>query len=200
MPFGKKPVQGSREEFSYDLLKNRMPSETRQFSVLFRGPRNNLENVLLSPGPIRSHALLFQKLPSLPAVIPTKEEHDQQQQKAGAMAMTDIQNLAQAVFCAKLFLSEMEARGMGNLEALCKNPLEFVSKDVNGVIHIGAHTGQEAAWYYASHIAQKAVHIECNPNMIPRLEENVKGFGHVVIQACLWNVAGEERDFFFTDR
>ena len=71
------------------------------------------------------------------------------------MAGTDIQNLAQAVSFAKLFLSEMEAQGMGNLEALCKSPLEYVSKDVNGVIHIGAHTGQEAAWYYASHIAQK---------------------------------------------
>ena len=116
------------------------------------------------------------------------------------MAGTDIQNLAQAVSFAKLFLSEMEAQGLGNLEALCKSPLEYVSKDVNvnGVIHTGAHTGQEAAWYYASHIAQKVVHIECNPNMIPRLEENVKGFGHVAIQACLWNVAGEERDFFFS--
>ena len=181
MPFGKKPVQGSKEEFSYDRLKNQMPSE----------------NVLVTPGRIRSRALLFQKLRSLPAVIPTKEEHEQQQQKAHEQRFaTDMQNLAQAVFSAKLFLSEMEARGVGNLE--CNNPLEYVSKDVNGVIHIGAHTGQEAAWYYASHIAQKVVHIECNPNMIPRLEENVKGFGHVAIQACLWNVAGEERDFFFS--
>jgi hypothetical protein len=112
----------------------------------------------------------------------------------------DIQYLAHAVSSAKLFLNEMEALGMGNLEVLFKSPLEFLSKDVNGVIHIGAHTGQEAAWYYASHIAHKVVHIECNPNMIPRLEETVKGFGHVAIQACLWNVAGEERDFFFTDR
>jgi hypothetical protein len=202
MPFGKKPVQGSEEEFSFDRLKNQIPSERQQFSVLFRGPRSNLESVSVIPGPIRSRALLFQKLPSLPAVIPTKTEHEQQQQqqKAGATAATNIQNLAQAVCCAKLFLSEMEALGMGNLDVLCKGPLEFVSKDVNGVIHIGAHTGQEAAWYFASHIAQKVVHIECNPNMIPRLEENVKGFGHVAIQACLWNVAGEERDFFFTDR
>jgi hypothetical protein len=120
-------------------------------------------------------------------------------QKAHAQLLTpDMRLIAQAVLSAKLFLSEMEARGVGNLEDF--NPLEFVSKDVNGVIHIGAHTGQEAAWYFASHIAQKVVHIECNPNMIPRLEENVKGFGHVAIQACLWNVAGEERDFFFTDR
>jgi len=202
MPFGKKPVPRSEVEFSFDSLKIQTPSEGQQFSVLFRGVRSNLESVLLTPGRVRSRALLFQKLPLLPAVIPTKEELEQQQQKAGAtmMAATDIQNLAQAVCCAKLFLSELEALGMGNLEVLCKSPLEYVSKDVNGVIHIGAHTGQEAAWYFASHIAQKVVHIECNPNIIPRLEENVKNFGHVAIQACLWNVAGEERDFFFTDR
>jgi len=183
MPFGKKPVQGPTEEFSYDRLKHLMPSE----------------NVSVIPGPIRSRTLLFQRLRYLPADIPTKEEHELQKQKARAQLLTpDMRLIAQAVLSAKLFLSEMEARGMGNLED--DNPLEFVSKDVNGVIHIGAHTGQEAAWYFASHIAQKVVHIECNPNMIPRLEENVKGFGHVAIQACLWNVAGEERDFFFTDR
>jgi len=43
------------------------------------------------------------------------------------------------------------------------------------------------------------VHIECNPKLIPQLAANVTPFGHTCIQACLWNVAGQQREFFFTD-
>jgi len=67
-------------------------------------------------------------------------------------------------------------------------------KGVRGVIHVGAHVGQEAFEYY-SLVQDKAVHIECNPAVIPALRQNVSCLGQAVIHACLWGSAGERRKF-----
>jgi len=67
-------------------------------------------------------------------------------------------------------------------------------KSITGVIHIGAHRGQEAPWYYTQ-VGSNVVWIECNPSLIPSLAANVAPYGQSCLQACLWRVAGENRTF-----
>jgi len=44
---------------------------------------------------------------------------------------------------------EMEAKALGTLDEYFPTAISDVSDDVSGVIHIGAHVGQEAGWYYS---------------------------------------------------
>ena len=75
-----------------------------------------------------------------------------------------------------------------------RHSTKSLEEGVRGVIHIGAHVGQEASGY-SSLVGDRVVHIECNPAMIPALQSNVTCLGHAVVQACLWNRAGERRQF-----
>jgi FkbM family methyltransferase len=68
-----------------------------------------------------------------------------------------------------------------------------IEDGVLGVIHVGAHLGQEAPGYFLR-VGDKVIHIECNAQLVPRLRENVGCFGHQVVQACVWS-RDEERMF-----
>ena len=68
-----------------------------------------------------------------------------------------------------------------------------IGDGVLGVIHVGAHLGQEAPGYFLS-VGDNVIHIECNAQLVPRLRENVGCFGHQVVQACVWS-GNEERMF-----
>ena len=62
------------------------------------------------------------------------------------------------------------------------------------------HVNERVCWTrYYSKVNKNCVHIEENPRIMDELKQNVEPFGHMCIQALLWNVAGEERDFFLTD-
>jgi len=74
----------------------------------------------------------------------------------------------------------------------------LVEGGVTGIIHVGAHLGEEAMQYHA-HVKNRAVHIECNAELLPRLHRNVACLGQVALQGCLWNTDGEERKFWLTE-
>jgi FkbM family methyltransferase len=95
----------------------------------------------------------------------------------------------------RMMIEELHAKGVS--EASYTSPVAHLGPETTGVVHIGAHRGQEAPWY-AARVGRNVVWIECNPSVLPSLEANVGGYGHTVVQACLWNVAGEVRQFHLT--
>lgn len=68
----------------------------------------------------------------------------------------------------------------------------------NGVLHVGAHVGEEAP-AYARAGAGPVTWIEANPELIPRLSDVVAQYGHRVVQALVSDVAGVEREFIVTN-
>lgn len=77
------------------------------------------------------------------------------------------------------------------------HPLRFIQKST-GVVHVGAHTGEEA-WIYNS-FGVPAIWVEANPSLMQRLEEEISRFPRqVAIQALLTQTAGEETDFWVTN-
>jgi FkbM family methyltransferase len=80
----------------------------------------------------------------------------------------------------------------------CREPGALGPEHVEeGVLHIGAHLGQEAFSYF-SKVGKHVVHIECNPALLPSLRKNVACMGHTAIQACLWHTAGEHQELHMT--
>ena len=61
---------------------------------------------------------------------------------------------------------------------------------VTGVIHAGAHLGQEAKLYRSCGI-DEVLWIEANPETIDELRANVQQFGHRVAWACLAATSGD---------
>lgn len=61
---------------------------------------------------------------------------------------------------------------------------------IRGVIHAGAHFGQEAERFRSCGI-EDVLWIEANPEIIGELRANVERFGHRVAQACLAATSGE---------
>ena len=61
---------------------------------------------------------------------------------------------------------------------------------VTGVIHAGAHFGQEAELYRSCGI-DEVLWIEANPQMIDELRANVERFGQRVASACLAPMSGD---------
>lgn len=59
-----------------------------------------------------------------------------------------------------------------------------IADSVTGVLHIGAHTGQEAPLYEELGI-KNVVWVEANPAVIPRLRANVEPLGHRVIECAV---------------
>ena len=149
----------------------------------------NMPQLSITPSPILSKPLLHHYSSMLPNVIPPMKDPQRDE---------SIRAVANCVAAAKSFLAEMEAKGLGEIDRYVSMPFDHLTSDCHGVIHIGAHIGQEVDWYY-SKVGSRVVHIECNQKLIPQLAANVTPFGHTCIQACLWNVAGQQREFFFTD-
>src|SRR4051794_23742501 len=68
----------------------------------------------------------------------------------------------------------------------------------NGVLHLGAHLGEEAAIYEANRI-REVVWVEANPKLIPQLEAAVGPYGHRVIQGLLGDRSGEAMELLVTN-
>lgn len=73
---------------------------------------------------------------------------------------------------------------------------KFLS-DSQGVLHLGASFGQEAQLYESKNL--KVIWIECIPEMIKLLRENIANFEkQIVIEALLSDRHGDERVFFLS--
>lgn len=62
--------------------------------------------------------------------------------------------------------------------------LTQISRQVRGVLHFGAHIGQEASLYERCGIKNVAW-VEPNPELLPRLKANVEPLGHRVIPVAV---------------
>ncbi len=69
---------------------------------------------------------------------------------------------------------------------------------VDGIVHCGAHVGQEAEAYEACGI-EHVLWIEANPEMMAMLNERVYPFGHTTVCACIGARDGVEVTFNFAD-
>lgn len=69
---------------------------------------------------------------------------------------------------------------------------------VTGVVHVGGHVGEEAPSYAACGI-DTVFWIEANPELIPRLTQNVAPYGGVVLEAAVSDRDGEEIELRVTD-
>lgn len=69
---------------------------------------------------------------------------------------------------------------------------------ITGVLHVGAHTGEEAVKYHALDV-HNVWWVEANTDIIPELTANVARFGHRVINALVTNVEGELTPFNVTN-
>lgn len=69
---------------------------------------------------------------------------------------------------------------------------------ITGVVHVGAHLGEEAADYSKAGI-NNVWWIEGNPDIIGMLNRNVERYGHQVVCALITDVGGEERTFNVTN-
>jgi FkbM family methyltransferase len=69
---------------------------------------------------------------------------------------------------------------------------------VTGVVHAGAHTGQEAEVYEECGI-ERVLWIDANPDVIAPLNERVYPYGHVTVCACVGARDGEQVLFHIAD-
>ncbi|HUK06004.1 MAG TPA: FkbM family methyltransferase [Burkholderiales bacterium] len=76
--------------------------------------------------------------------------------------------------------------------------IERYRMKITGVVHAGAHVGQEAEDYEACGIEQ-VLWIDANPEMMPYLNERVYPLGHVTVCACIGARNGVEVDFHFSN-
>lgn len=76
--------------------------------------------------------------------------------------------------------------------------LREIKDRITGILHVGAHTGQEAEFYDSIGV-KNVIWIEANPELIPRLKANVEPYGHRVIQALvLSGPVGEPMPFYIS--
>lgn len=64
----------------------------------------------------------------------------------------------------------------------------------NGILHVGANTGQEAEIYNRNGV-KKVVWIEALPHIYEKLLTNVKRYGHICIKACISDTDGQQVEF-----
>ena len=69
--------------------------------------------------------------------------------------------------------------------------VERFQMKITGVVHVGAHIGQEAEAYEACGI-QRVLWIEANPELMGYLNERVYPLGHVTACACLGARDGDQ--------
>lgn len=70
--------------------------------------------------------------------------------------------------------------------------------DIGGVLHVGAHTGQETDTYVRLGAAE-VVWVEANPAVIPRLKARVEPRGQIVLEALLAEEAGRATELLITN-
>jgi len=68
----------------------------------------------------------------------------------------------------------------------------------NHVLHIGAHEGQEAR-LYDDYGIKEVTWVEADPLIIPRLKDNVRKYGHRVIEAACSDKSGQTITFHRAD-
>lgn len=73
------------------------------------------------------------------------------------------------------------------------------SMKVYGVLHVGAHTAEEASKYDALGVRDNVWWVEANPDLIPTIEANVAPYRHHVINALVTDVDGEDTTFNITN-
>lgn len=66
---------------------------------------------------------------------------------------------------------------------------------IRGVLHLGAHVGEEAAAYEAAGLS-RVVWVEALPATVTELRRRVEPLGHEVIEAAVSDRAGQEVNFF----
>ncbi len=69
---------------------------------------------------------------------------------------------------------------------------------ITGILHVGAHVGQEAEVYTRSGVVD-VTWVEANPEVIPRLRAHVEPLGHRVVLALVADRSGDEVDFHVTN-
>jgi len=69
--------------------------------------------------------------------------------------------------------------------------------DPVGIVHIGAHYGQEAA-HYRQYVGEKVAWVEAHPDYFAKLCDNPELGGQRALNACISNVTGETVDFYIT--
>lgn len=70
--------------------------------------------------------------------------------------------------------------------------------NLTGAVHVGGHTGQEAA-LYADLGIRDVLWVEANEALIGRLRAHVEPFGHRVVHACIAESVGRQVTFHVTD-
>lgn len=75
-----------------------------------------------------------------------------------------------------------------------KSLIDKYKINVNGIIHCGAHEGEEAIEYDTNGI-RHVVWIEAIPEVFNRLKTNVKKYNHVTINSCVSDVDNEKKIF-----
>jgi hypothetical protein len=130
MPFGKKPAAtAGAKEFNWDSAK-RAPGWTYKDEKGFP--------VHVHPGPILTKPVMHACAHFMPDRLPEKPD------------VQELKKLGFMMIAAKRFLHEMEGLGLGSLDKAMMPQccLESIADDpkIRGIIHIGAHIGQEAKW------------------------------------------------------
>jgi FkbM family methyltransferase len=70
--------------------------------------------------------------------------------------------------------------------------------EITGVLHVGAHIGQEAESYQRNGI-HDVTWIEANPVVLPRLRATVEPLGHRVVPGLVSDTDGQDVDFYLTN-
>jgi FkbM family methyltransferase len=77
------------------------------------------------------------------------------------------------------------------------HPLRFAESST-GIVHIGAHTGEEA-WIYAT-FRRPVIWVEANPHLFPRLQKEISKYPkQIALQCLLTDREGESSDFLITN-
>jgi FkbM family methyltransferase len=76
--------------------------------------------------------------------------------------------------------------------------ISFYGLAPTGVLHLGAHQGEEASIYAACGI-DRVVWVEGNPELIVDLHATLAPYGHSVLEGLLADRAGEPREFYVTN-
>lgn len=66
-----------------------------------------------------------------------------------------------------------------------------------GIIHIGAHYGQEAD-HYRQYVGEKVAWVEAHPDYFAKLRDNPQLGGQRAFNACISNTTGDTVDFYIT--
>jgi FkbM family methyltransferase len=66
-----------------------------------------------------------------------------------------------------------------------------------GIVHIGAHYGQEAA-HYRKYVGEQVAWVEAHSDYYAKLADNPELGGQLALNACISNATGETVDFYIT--